>query len=272
MLGRALLGASVVVAVLAVGAGAGLRGANATWQPRPPGPEWQWQLVGRVDESVDAEMFDIDLFDARPGQVNGGVIQRLHRRGKIVICYLDTGAWESYRPDAEAFPSSVIGRGTGWAGERWLDIRRASWPRFAHIVWRRLDLAQRLGCDGVEPDQNNPVGNNPGFPITYADEKAWYLEVAGQAHRRGLSVGMKNGVEIVDRELVAAFDWALTEQCFQYRECARFEPFVAAGKSVFQVEYAVPPSRFCDLSRRLGFSAMAKRPALGRWRRACPVG
>jgi hypothetical protein len=82
---------------------------------------------------------------------------------------------------------------------------------------------------------------------------------------------MKNGVEIVDRELVSAFDWALTEQCFQYDECGRFRPFVDAGKAVLQVEYAVPLSRFCAASRRLGFSAMEKRPALGPWRRACVV-
>ena len=63
-----------------------------------------------------------------------------------------------------------------------------------------MKLAVSLGCDGIEPDQNNPVGNNPGFPITYADEKAWYLEIARQAHALGLSVGMKNGIEIVDSE------------------------------------------------------------------------
>lgn len=267
----AALAAGAVLALLAAGAGAEGGRNVAVWQPRPPGPTWQWQLTGRVDESVDAAMFDIDLFDARPGQINSGVIGRLHARGKVVICYLDTGAWESYRPDASAFPSSVIGRSTGWRGERWLDIRRAAWPRFAPIMWRRLDLAHRLGCDGVEPDQNNPVGNDPGFPITPADEKAWYREVARQAHRRGLSVGMKNGVEVVDPQLVAAFDWALTEQCFEYRECTRFRPFVVAGKAVFQVEYTAPLDRFCGLSRRLGFSALKKRPALGRWRRACIV-
>ena len=110
---------------------------------------------------------------------------------------------------------------------------------------------------------------DPGFPITASDEKAWYLEVARQSHLRGLSVGMKNGVEVVDSELVSAFDWALTEQCFEYQECLRFKPFVDAGKAVFQVEYGGSPSRFCAQSRRLGFSAIRKRPALGRWRHPC---
>jgi len=58
-------------------------------------------------------MYDIDLFDAQPGQLNAGVIGRLHTKGVKVVCYLDSGAWESYRPDAAQFPKSVIGNSTG---------------------------------------------------------------------------------------------------------------------------------------------------------------
>ncbi len=215
-------------------------------------------------------MFDVDLFDLRPGEVNAGLVERLHSRGRIVICYLDTGAWETYRPDASLFPSEVIGRTTGWEGERYLDIRRASWSMFAPIIWRRLDLARALGCDGVEPDQNNVIGNRPGFPITPADEKAWYLEVARQAHARELSVGMKNGLEIIDDDLVAAFDWALNESCFLYEECELLEPFRSAGKAVFVVEYHPPPRAYCKRAAKLGFSALVKHEQLGPWRRACP--
>ena len=121
----------------------------AVWQPTP-GTTWQWQLVGRVDPTTPGvQMFDLDLFDARPGQINAGAIDALHARGIVAICYLDTGAWESYRPDASRFPRSVIGNqtyasnGSPWKGEHWLDIRRSAWPRFAHIIWDRLDLAVR---------------------------------------------------------------------------------------------------------------------------------
>jgi hypothetical protein len=262
--------AAAIAGALVVGhrAGAWPSADSEVWKPRPR-TTWQWQITGRVDESVTAAMYDIDLFDARPGQVNAGAIDRLHAKEVVVVCYLDTGAWESYRPDAARFPRSVIGNSTGWQGERWLDLRRGSWPKFAPIIWKRLDLAKRLGCDGVEPDQNNALGNRPGFPITPADQKAWYLEVARQAHRRGLSVGMKNGLESIDRDTVAAFDWALNEQCFQYTECARLEPFTRAGKAVFQVEYDLPPSTFCRQARRLGFSSLRKHPRLGAWRIAC---
>jgi hypothetical protein len=261
----AALAAVLVVVPLA---SAGPSATAAIWKPSP-GTTWQWQITGIVDESVEAAMYDVDLFDARPGHENGGVIGRLQAKGIVVVCYLDTGAWESYRPDAARFPRSVIGNSTGWEGERWLDLRRKSWPKFAPIIWKRLDLAKRLGCDGVEPDQNNPIGNRPGFPITAADQKAWYLEVARQAHRRGLSVGMKNGLVSIDRDTVAAFDWALNEQCFQYEECARMKPFTKAGKAVFHVEYKLAPAAFCAQAKRLGFSSLRKRFTLGAWRRAC---
>jgi hypothetical protein len=241
---------------------------SVVWVPAPR-TTWQWQITGIVDTSVAAQMYDVDLFDARPGEENGGIVGRLHTRGIVVICYLDTGAWESYRPDAGEFPASVIGNSTGWSGERWLDIRRAAWPQFAPIIWRRLDLAKSLGCDGVEPDQNNPVGNDPGFPITLADQKAWYLEVARQAHARGLSVGMKNGIETVDAETAAAFDWALNEECFQYDECDLMRPFLTAGKAVFQVEYKLTTSSFCTEANQLGFNSMRKRLALDAWRETC---
>jgi hypothetical protein len=220
-------------------------------------------------------MYDVDLFEAAPGEVNAGIVDRLHARGIVVVCYLDTGAWESYRPDADEFPRSVIGNrtfastGDPWVGERWLDLRRRSWKKFAPVIWRRLDLAVRLGCDGVEPDQNNPLGNHPGFPVTRADQKAWYLRVAKQAHERGLSVGMKNGVETVDADTVAAFDWALNEECFQYHECGTYQPFVEAGKAVFQVEYRGDSQVFCPKAERFGFSSMRKRLGLGPWSSVC---
>jgi hypothetical protein len=200
---------------------------------------------------------------------NAGVIDALHRRGKVVICYMDSGAWESYRPDAALFPRSVIGNSTGWDGENWLDIRPASRVRFAPLIWSRMDVARSIGCDGIEPDQNNPIGNNPGFPVTTVDQTSWYLQVAAQAHARHLSVGMKNGVESINSATVNAFDWALNEECFQYGECGTLLPFVRAGKAVFQTEYQGNPASFCPVARQDGFSSMLKDLNLDAWRVAC---
>ena len=76
---------------------AGATTESSPWAPAP-GVTWQWQIVGSVDTSLDVQMYDIDLFDARPKQVNGGVIDQLHADGSTVVCYLDTGAWESIGP------------------------------------------------------------------------------------------------------------------------------------------------------------------------------
>jgi hypothetical protein len=274
---QCLTGAMLLALTCVLGGAEPAAAADTPWAPAP-GVTWQWQIVGSVDTSLDVQMYDIDLFDARPKQVNGGVIDQLHADGRTVICYVDTGAWESYRPDADEFPHSVIGNATyasngkRWKGERWLDIRPKSWDKFAPIIWRRLDLAADLGCDGVEADQNNPWGNKPGFPITLKDQKQWYLEVAAQAHARGLSVGMKNGVEVLDAETVAAFDWALNEECFQYHECGVYDAFVDAGKAVFNVEYVGRMSSYCPKATDRQFSTLKKRLALGSWRKVCPAG
>ncbi|MFN8015911.1 MAG: endo alpha-1,4 polygalactosaminidase [Acidimicrobiia bacterium] len=230
---------------------------GGVWTPKPL-TTWYWQINGRVNENISATMYDIDLFDAVdtartynvagfgnvsvPVGQNAGVISRLKAKGKVVICYVDTGAAEYNRPDYSLIPTSVQGTvaeasdGTQWS-EKWLDTRSTSWSKFAPIMWARFDLAKQIGCDGVEPDQNNHVGNNTGFPESVANDQAWYLEVARQAHARGLSVGMKNGVESINATLVSAFDWHLNEECNQYSECDTLAPFIKAGKAVFNAEY-----------------------------------
>ena len=72
-----------------------------------------------------------------------------------------------------------------------------------------------------------------------------------------MSVALKNDGEQA-RQLLASFDFAVVEQCFQYRECGLYSPFVEAGKAVFAAEYEIPPSRFCGQARALRFSAIRK--------------
>src|SRR4051795_2229041 len=74
---------------------------------------WQWQLQGSIDTSVDAEMFDVDLFDTPRD-----TIAELHDADRHVVCYISAGSWERWRPDAGRFPERVLGRPNGWPGER----------------------------------------------------------------------------------------------------------------------------------------------------------
>lgn len=281
------------------------------WQPRPgEAANWDWQLSEPYDLSEPRAMYDLDLFELAPagseltypdGDVVelpegalAGTIDDLHARGPrtVVICYLDTGAYEHYRPDAHRFPGyrerlsdipdrseapedgSVIGWGSGWEEERWLDIRESERDAFADIMWARLDLAERLGCDGVEPDQNNPLDNDPGFPITVDDQISWYREIAEQAHARGLSVGMKNGHDQPGAvaELVEVFDWALPEECVEFDECDALLPFIEQDKAVFAVDYedGVEAEPACSEHAAREFDGLVKdKPLTSQYRLEC---
>ncbi|CAL9423139.1 endo alpha-1,4 polygalactosaminidase [Streptomyces sp. enrichment culture] len=230
------------------------------WRPRP-GTAWQWQLSGRLDTSVDVPVYDIDGFDH-----DADTVAALHADGRKVICYLSTGAWEDWRPDAGAFPRSLLGRGNGWKGERWLDIRRTD--VLGPLMAARLDMCREKGFDAVEPDNMDGYANATGFPLTAADQLRYNRLIARLAHDRGMSVGLKNDLDQIP-ELVDDFDFAVNEQCAQYGECAALTPFVEAGKAVFHVEYELPTRGFCPQTRKLGLSSMLKRYDLDAWRRPC---
>ncbi|MFJ7076872.1 endo alpha-1,4 polygalactosaminidase [Streptomyces sp. NPDC098781] len=233
---------------------------GARWQPRP-GLAWQWQLDGRVDPSVDVPVYDIDGFE------NGAAdVARLHRDGRKVICYVNVGAWEDFRPDRRDFPRSVLGRPNGWHGERWLDIRRLEVLR--PLMERRFDMCRDKGFDAVEPDLVEGYGNDTGFPLTAHDQLRYNRMIAAVAHERGLAVGLKNDLTQIP-QLLGDFDFAVNEECAQYGECALLEPFTAADKAVFHVEYTQPTARFCQASRELRLSSMLKKLELDAWRRPC---
>ncbi|MFB7467442.1 endo alpha-1,4 polygalactosaminidase [Streptomyces sp. NPDC056224] len=231
------------------------------WQPRP-GVSWQWQLTGKLDTSVRAAVYDVDGFNTTKEQV-----ATLKRDGRRTICYLSTGAWEDFRPDAAAFPESMLGEGNGWEGERWLDVRRLA--ELEPLMAKRFDMCRDKGFDAVEPDNMDGYANESGFPLTAGDQLRYNRLIAKLAHDRGLAVGLKNDLDQIP-QLVGEFDFAINEQCAQYEECERLTPFIEAGKAVFHVEYELRASRFCPATRKLKFSSMEKKPELGPWRRACP--
>ena len=198
------------------------------WRPSP-GMSWQIQLSGPVDPSVDAQVYDIDLFDT-PQQL----IDQLHAQGRKVICYFSAGSWENWRPDADRFPREVLGRVLeGWPDEKWLDVRRLD--LLDPLMQARLDLAVQKGCDAVDPDNVDGYANKSGFPLSGEDQLAYNRWLSDQAHRRGLSIGLKNDLGQIP-ELLSHFDWAINEQCFQYDECQLLLPFVPAGKPGFGIE------------------------------------
>ena len=232
----------------------------ARWKPKP-GASWQWQLQGRLDLSIHADVYNVDGFDASKRQV-----RILHNRGRKVICYISAGAWERWRPDADRFPKRVLGRSNGWAGEKWLDIRRLGVLK--PIMRSRLDMCARKNFDGVEFDNVDGYTNDTGFPLSGQDQKRFNRWLARAAHRRQLAAGLKNDLGQI-RALEPVFDFAVNEQCFQYSECRRLRRFINHDKAVLHVEYELSRSEFCGRARNLGLSSMKKRYSLRTWRRPC---
>jgi len=234
------------------------------WQPAP-GLTWQWQLDEEVDTSVQAQIYDVDLYVDQP------VIDDLHANGVKVICNISVGSWEDWRPDAQQFPSEVLGNDyAGWPGEKWLDIRRID--LLAPIMRLRLDLCKAKGFDGIEPDNIEIHDNDTGFPLTYADQLAYARWLADEAHARGLAIGIKNAADM-RADSLSFFDFAITEDAFYYNWIEEMLPFIEAGKPVFAAEYTdmnVDFNAACSWGRQHNVSVILKNRNLTAFRVACP--
>jgi hypothetical protein len=247
---------------LAAGSG-GAPAAGSWWRPKP-GTSWQWQLTGKLDTSLDVAAYDIDLFNT-----SKATIDMLHGQGRKVICYFDT-AYEPDRPDSKQLEPYRGNPIDGWPGQYWLDQRD---PNVLQVMKTRLDMAQSKGCDGVEADDVDARSNDPGFPIKAADQQAFIRGIAEAAHARGMAFGLKNALEDVGA-LLSVSDFSINEECFEYDECDALEPFIAAAKPVFQVEYSESDlddkaSEVCPAANALNFDTLIKHLDLDAPRKAC---
>lgn len=265
-----IAGAAVLAAAILVLAGCGApdspmpptsSSSLSPWTPAP-GTPWQIQLSGTVNTSIDATMYDIDLFDTPQATIDA-----LRAQGHIVICYFSAGTYENWRSDASRYPSSVLGRNLEeWPGERWVDIRSSA---VRNILRARMDLAVQKRCTGVDPDNVDGYANRTGFPLGANDQLIFNQWLATEAHARGLAVGLKNDLAQVP-QLVGSFDWVLDEECVEHLECDRLVPFIQAGKAVFHIEYTGTLSNICRVTKLLGFSTLKKNYELSDLYQPCP--
>jgi hypothetical protein len=215
---------------------------------------WQYQLISPpkipADLQPGVEAYIVDLFETPLATVS-----ELKRRGLKPVCYFSAGSFEKWRPDAMKFPKEVLGQELhGWPGERWLDIRN---PRLRIIMQSRLDLCRAKGFVAADADNVDGYTQASGFKITPAEQLAYNRWLAGEAHARGLAIGLKNDVGQI-KDLVSDFDFAVNEECFQYKECEKMRPFIKAGKPVFHIEYKSPLEKFCPTTKGLGFYSVKK--------------
>jgi hypothetical protein len=233
----ALLGGVLVAASVSP-----VRAAGGWWSP-PQRLTWFWQLQGTVKNGEPVAAYDIDGFENGASEV-----ATLHAQGKHVICYIDAGTAENFRPDYSSFPKSVLGRSNGWPGERWIDVRRLG--VIEPIMTARFQICREKGFDAVEPDNIEAYSNKSGFPITAQQQLVYNEWIATEVHSLGMAVLQKNDGEQA-AQLQPYFDGALSEQCNQYDECADFEPYLAAGEPVLNAEYRLAKAKFCAADEAL---------------------
>ncbi len=202
--------------------GTGVRTASGTPAPNPT-------------------VYDIDGFSN-----SAATVAALHARGYKVICYIEVGAAEDYRPDYGQFPAAALGSGlSGYRSERYLNITD---PQVAATIKARIAMCAQKGFDAVEPDIDDSYTNQTGFTITEADNIAYNRNLAAYTHSLGLAWGQKNGDNDAQfsQALEPTTDFALDESCYEFETCTdAVGPYLNAHKAVFEVEYKLPTSKFC---------------------------
>lgn len=235
------------------------------WIPTA-GTTYQIQYAGKLDTSVAAAVYDLDVNDT-----TAATVAALHKAGAKVVCYVDVGTWEKWRPDAGKFPKSVLGKPDGgWPGERWLDVRQTK--ILEPLMDARMALCASKGFDGVDPDNMDGFENKTGFPLTYADSLAYDTWVARDAHEHGLTAAQKGDNDQV-KDLVKVFDYAVVEQCYKQGWCKQFTLYTNQNRLVVDVEYGLPQSTFtgktCPSDAGYNITAILKHLNLDAWRMTC---
>lgn len=269
--------AAVMIALIAVQSAP----AQTIWKPAPVDQSsWQWVISGDPLDLTPARQGKTSVWDIDFEFYSAADVASLHGLGQYVVAYMDVGAWESYRYDADQFPPEVLGKNTGWNGEKYLDIRPAALAKYRALMEARFDLAKQKGFDAVEGDyQNNlydcPPSQSGCFPLTQADQFAFNQWFVQATHARGLAAVLKNAPELAATYAAwpttaypQGYDAALSEQCWQYQECQGFRAFTQptdgrAPRPVWNAEYRGQQSTICPKAASYGLNTIRKRTSLG---------
>ncbi|MFN8619521.1 MAG: endo alpha-1,4 polygalactosaminidase [Chloroflexota bacterium] len=106
-----------------------------------------------------------------------------------------------------------------------------------------------------------------GLPLTRADQLRYDRWRGARRRARGSGRAEERAGPCADAR--RGWDLSVVEQCFQYRECGQYLPFVTAGKPVLDVEYSLGRAAFCDRAATLGITAIREAPRARSWRAAC---
>jgi hypothetical protein len=220
-----------------------------------------------------------DQVDSYPPAVHA--LAALHNSGRHAIAYGTVGDAEDFRPDYQQmvdFDNACGGCFIGAAfsktfpNEYYVNINNDKGQAdFMRKIYRgRMDRAAAAGFESFEPDVMFAAGNKSGFTISCATQLAYNLNVAADAHADNLSVAAKDlgyacsdaTYELNNQQIVAAFDYVVDEQCWQYSFCQDYKTgtynFYGAGKAIMNVEYPLSPSKFCPQANADNFNSIKK--------------
>ena len=101
----------------------------------------------------------------------------------------------------------------------------------------RIALAADKGCDGIDPDNVENYDDGNYFGLTKQDAIIYVKKMADLAHSYGMSMGLKNGVDMV-HDVLDNIEFGVNESCASSDgDCDYYQELTAAGKPVLHVEY-----------------------------------
>jgi hypothetical protein len=107
------------------------------------------------------QIWDVDLFET-----SASAISSLKAQGKKVICYFSAGTAEDWRSDYSQFTSADKGASLpDWKGENYVDVRSKN---VFNIMKKRIQMASKIGCDALDPDN---MGSCFDFPLLGSNYK-----------------------------------------------------------------------------------------------------
>ncbi|WP_282827954.1 endo alpha-1,4 polygalactosaminidase [Gulosibacter sediminis] len=138
----------------------------------------------------------------------------------------------------------------GWPDEFIYDTStEANRAAIAELVGDEILDCQRGGYDAVEFDNLDSYLRSDGA-LAEADNIALATRYAQLTHDAGLAVAQKNAVDLASKLRDAGFDFAITESCVQFDECA---DYAEAYPVVLDIEYT-------DELGEAGFAAACEGP------------
>lgn len=129
---------------------------------------------------------------------------------------------------AERHPDLVLRSGgqpltdPGWPDEFLFDTSTAAKREaLAALVSPWIEGCRTAGFDAVEIDNLDSHTRSAGA-LTASDNVAMATLYAQAAHRAGLAIAQKNAADLAPAVRAAGYDFAVTESCVRFAECATY--------------------------------------------------